>query len=65
MPPKPPSQADMDDLPDREGSGEITINGNGKLAKWAGNKLEDWGDQPDLLAFGPVIGIAYALGGVV
>ena len=32
--------------------------GNSKLAKWAGNKLEDWGDQPDLLAFGPVIGIA-------
>ena len=63
MPPKPPSQADMDDLPDRGGSGEITINGNGKLAKWAGNKLEDWGDQPDLLAFGPVIGIEYASGG--
>ena len=63
MPPKPPSQADMDDLPDREGSGEFYRKGNDKLAKWAGSKLEDWGDQPDLLAFGPVIGIAYALGG--
>ncbi len=62
MPPKPPSQADMDDLPDREGSGGSYRKGNGKLAKWAGNKLEDWGDQPDLLALGPVIGIAYALG---
>ena len=31
-PPKPPSQADMDDLPDREGSGESYRNGNGKLA---------------------------------
>ena len=63
MPPKPPSQADMDNLPDREGSGGNYRKGNGKLAKWAGNKLEDWGDQPDLLAFGPVIGIAYASGG--
>ena len=62
MPPKPPSQADMDDLPDRGGSGGVYHKGNSKLAKWAG-KLEDWGDQPDLLAFGPVIGIAYASGG--
>ena len=62
MPPKPPSQADMDDLPDMGGSGGRYHKGNGKLAKWAGNKLEDWGDQPDLLAFGPAIGIAYASG---